>query len=39
MESLADTPLLAVRKVTLRFGGVLALDAFSFDILAGQSSG
>src|ERR1700680_4525450 len=39
MESLADTPLLAVRNVSLRFGGVVALDAISFDILAGQIVG
>ena len=39
MESMPDTPLLAVRNVSLRFGGVVALDAVSFDILAGQIVG
>jgi branched-chain amino acid transport system ATP-binding protein len=32
-------PLLAVREVTLRFGGVTALDRVSFDIGAGQIVG
>jgi branched-chain amino acid transport system ATP-binding protein len=32
-------PLLSVRDVTLRFGGIVALDGVSFDVDAGQISG
>jgi branched-chain amino acid transport system ATP-binding protein len=32
-------PLLSVRDVTLRFGGIVALDAVSFDVEAGTISG
>src|SRR5215813_4804360 len=31
--------LLSVRDVTLRFGGIVALDGVSFDVEAGQISG
>ena len=31
--------LLSVRDVTLRFGGIVALDGVSFDVQAGQISG
>ena len=33
------TPLLSVRGVTLRFGGVIALDEVSFDVMPGQIAG
>jgi branched-chain amino acid transport system ATP-binding protein len=32
-------PLLSVQSVTLRFGGVVALDAVSFDVMQGQIAG
>src|SRR5580698_1625969 len=32
-------PLLSVRNVTLRFGGVVALDSVSFDVSKGQIAG
>ncbi|HVY16893.1 MAG TPA: ABC transporter ATP-binding protein [Rhodopila sp.] len=32
-------PLLSVRDVTLRFGGVLALDTVTFDVMKGQIAG
>jgi len=32
-------PLLSVRDVTLRFGGIVALDGVSFDVQRGQISG
>jgi branched-chain amino acid transport system ATP-binding protein len=32
-------PLLSVRGVTLRFGGVVALDAVTFDVMPGQIAG
>jgi branched-chain amino acid transport system ATP-binding protein len=32
-------PLLSVRDVSMRFGGVLALDAVGFDVAAGQIAG
>src|ERR1700744_555919 len=32
-------PLLSVRGVTLRFGGVVALDEVSFDVMPGQIAG
>ena len=31
--------LLSVREVTLRFGGIVALDAVSFDVAKGTISG
>ncbi|HBK06357.1 MAG TPA: high-affinity branched-chain amino acid ABC transporter ATP-binding protein LivG [Acetobacteraceae bacterium] len=34
-----STPLLSVRGVTLRFGGVVALDSVSFDVMPGQIAG
>jgi len=34
-----DPPILAVRDVTMRFGGIVALDAVSFDMAAGQIVG
>src|SRR5712691_105404 len=33
------TSLLAVREVTMRFGGIVALDSVSFDMAAGQIVG
>jgi branched-chain amino acid transport system ATP-binding protein len=33
------TPLLSVRGVTVRFGGVVALDDVSFDVMPGQIAG
>ena len=35
----SGAPLLAVRAVTIRFGGIVALDRVSFDIAAGQILG
>jgi branched-chain amino acid transport system ATP-binding protein len=35
----AGQPLLAVRDLSLRFGGVMALDGVSFDVVAGQIVG
>src|ERR1700749_975033 len=32
-------PLLSVRGVTLRFGGVIALDEITFDVMPGQIAG
>ena len=32
-------PLLSVRGVTLRFGGVVALDDVTFDVMPGQIAG
>jgi branched-chain amino acid transport system ATP-binding protein len=34
-----SAPLLSVRGVTLRFGGVVALDDVSFDVMPGQIAG
>ena len=34
-----SSPLLSVRGVTLRFGGVVALDDVTFDVMAGQIAG
>jgi branched-chain amino acid transport system ATP-binding protein len=34
-----STPLLSVRGVTLRFGGVVALDDVTFDVMPGQIAG
>src|SRR5262252_836438 len=39
MASPSSTPLLAVRDVTMRFGGIVALDAVSFDVTQGQIVG
>ena len=39
MEPLGSEPLLAVRDVTMRFGGIVALDGVSFDIADGQIVG
>jgi branched-chain amino acid transport system ATP-binding protein len=39
MGSLTSAPLLAVRDVTMRFGGIVALEAVSFDIAPGQIVG
>ena len=39
MAPSATTPLLAVRDVTMRFGGVVALDAVSFEMREGQIVG
>jgi branched-chain amino acid transport system ATP-binding protein len=33
------TPLLSVRGVTVRFGGVVALDEITFDVMQGQIAG
>ena len=33
------TPLLAVRDISVRFGGIIALGGISFDVLAGQVVG
>ena len=33
------SPLLSVRGVTLRFGGVVALDSVSFDVMPGEIAG
>jgi branched-chain amino acid transport system ATP-binding protein len=39
MGPLASTSLLAVRDVTMRFGGIVALDAVSFDMAPGHIVG
>src|SRR5436309_13291413 len=39
MGPLASAPLLAVRDVTMRFGGIVALDGVSFDMADGQILG
>src|SRR3989442_4933997 len=39
MGPLATHPLLAVRDVTMRFGGIVALDSVSFDMADGQIVG
>jgi len=39
MGPLASAPLLAVRDVTMRFGGIVALDGVSFDMADGQIVG
>ena len=36
---MADRALLSVRDVTVRFGGILALDGVSFDVREGQIAG
>ncbi|HRD77829.1 MAG TPA: ATP-binding cassette domain-containing protein, partial [Hyphomicrobiaceae bacterium] len=35
----SGAPLLSVRGVTVRFGGIVALDGVSFDVHAGQIAG
>ncbi len=35
----AASPLLAVRDVSVRFGGIVALDGVSFDVNAGEIAG
>src|SRR6266481_6155493 len=35
----SSTPLLAVRDVTMRFGGIVALESVSFEMRAGQIVG
>lgn len=39
VSTTADTPLLSVQDVSVRFGGIVALDGVSFDIPAGQIIG
>src|SRR6266516_3366012 len=39
MAPLASAPLHAVRDVTMRFGGIVALDRVSFDVAEGQVVG
>jgi branched-chain amino acid transport system ATP-binding protein len=39
MSARSGAPLLAVRAVTIRFGGIVALDRVSFDIAPGQILG
>jgi branched-chain amino acid transport system ATP-binding protein len=39
MAPLASQPLLAVRDITMRFGGIVALDGVSFDMAGGQIVG
>ncbi|HEV8440817.1 MAG TPA: ABC transporter ATP-binding protein [Methylomirabilota bacterium] len=39
MGPLAATPLLTVRDITMRFGGIVALDGVSFDMADGQIVG
>ena len=39
MGPLASHPLLAVRDITMRFGGIVALDGVSFDMAGGQIVG
>ena len=36
---MADEALLSCREVTVRFGGIVALDAVSFDVSAGSFLG
>jgi len=35
----ASTPLLSVREISVRFGGIIALDGVSFDVTSGQIVG
>ena len=37
--SSSNSPLLSVRDVSVRFGGIVALDGVSFDVAAGQIAG
>jgi len=39
MTPAAAAPLLAVRDITMRFGGIVALDGVSFDMVGGQIVG
>lgn len=39
MDSTPNTPLLAVRDVVVRFGGIMALDGISFEMVEGQILG
>jgi branched-chain amino acid transport system ATP-binding protein len=39
MAPLTPTPLLAVKNVSMRFGGIVALDGVSFDMAEGQIVG
>src|SRR5262245_42372224 len=39
LAAAAESPLLAVRNVTMRFGGIVALDRVSFDIGEGEIVG
>ena len=39
MAPLASHPLLAVRDITMRFGGIVALDGVSFEMAGGQIVG
>jgi branched-chain amino acid transport system ATP-binding protein len=38
-SSTSGSPLLSVRNVSVRFGGIVALDGVSFDVFAGQIAG
>src|ERR1700753_3784677 len=38
-SSTSGSPLLTVRDVSVRFGGIVALDGVSFDVFAGQIAG
>jgi branched-chain amino acid transport system ATP-binding protein len=38
-SSPSGAPLLSVKNVSVRFGGIVALDGVSFDVLAGQIAG
>ena len=38
-ERAGMAPLLSVRDVTVRFGGIVALESVSFDVHAGQIVG
>jgi branched-chain amino acid transport system ATP-binding protein len=38
-EDAAPVPLLSVRDISVRFGGIIALDGVSFDVLSGQIVG
>src|SRR5215813_13489997 len=38
-SSSGSSPLLSVRDVSVRFGGIVALDGITFDVLAGQVAG
>src|SRR5215472_883558 len=38
-SSSTGSPLLSVRDVSVRFGGIVALDGVTFDVFAGQIAG
>jgi branched-chain amino acid transport system ATP-binding protein len=38
-SSTSGSPLLSVRNVSVRFGGIVALDGVTFDVFAGQIAG